>query len=396
MYKDKIKKRNLKNIGILVLATQRGGGVYQYSQSVVDALKDDSSNRYIIFCYDEDERFDGSGLEVRKIKKTKYHIIKRNIIECLLFLNPSYFYKKKYLNIFEDIDCFFSPSITAFPHFFLKKPFIFTLHDMQEKYYPNFFTFYERYRRNLITRYLANSAQSIICESEYVKNDIVRFIGINPDKIMIIQSPPPHDFLRFNEDKNKYNIIRKKYGLPDKFIFYPANSWYHKNHLKLIDAFEKVHNNINEISLVLSGAKRNNQIYIDRKIKEKGLCDNVFHLGYIDYLDLPYIYKMAEMLVMPSLFESISIPVFEAFSLHVPVCCSNVVGLPDQIGDAGLLFDPNDENDMANKIMMYLFNKKLRLEKANKGYEKIINFNVDHYQKTLRGLFQCNSVLEKK
>ena len=104
----------------------------------------------------------------------------------------------------------------------------------------------------------------------------------------------------------------------------------------------------------------------------------------LDYEDLPYVYKMSKMLVMPSLFESISIPVFEAFALKVPVCCSNVVALPEQIGDAGLLFEPFDVEDMAFKILKILDDEILAKSLAEKGYKRLKKYSHQDYKEELR------------
>ena len=89
---------------------------------------------------------------------------------------------------------------------------------------------------------------------------------------------------------------------------------------------------------------------------------------------------MSEFLVMPTLFESVSLPIYEAFSLQVPVCCSNVVALPEQVGDAALIFDPHDVNDIAEKMLMYLQNKLLCQDKAKKGLRKVNDFNHEDYR----------------
>ena len=107
------------------------------------------------------------------------------------------------------------------------------------------------------------------------------------------------------------------------------------------------------------------------------------HLGYIDYEDLPYLYKLSEMLVMPSLFESVSIPIFEAFSIGTPVVCSNVVALPEQVGDSALVFNPIDILDISNKIIMLLENEKLKNDLVKKGFERIKNFNHENYKTKL-------------
>ena len=375
---------NLKNIGILAFGDKNCGGVYQYTQSIINALVKDKTKHYIIFCNRDDYRFDNYSLEIRKIDTPKTKLFEKviRLLQFLIFIRKPIFFQQYELDIFSDIDMFISPVISAYPHFYLNKPFVFTLHDMQERYYPEFFSRYERFSRWLNSRTLAKSANKIICESEFVKKDIIKFIGVDRSKIHIIQSPP-EAFLTLEYNETQCERIRVKYNLPEKFIFYPAQCWFHKNHIKLVEAFNIVQKNIVDIYLILTGAQQNNYHNLINKINELGLYYKVIHLGYIDYEDLPYFYKMSQMLVMPTLFESISIPIYEAFSLKVPVCSSNVVALPEQVGDAGLIFNPNDLNDMAEKMMIYLNDENLRAEKAKKGFEKIINFNHGEYRQKL-------------
>ena len=375
----------MKKIAILAFGDKSAGGIYQYTQSIIDALKDENSNQYIIFCDMDDNRFDHYTFEVRKIsipQSTKFQKLIR-AFQSMFFIRKPYFFQKKELALFQDIDLFISPLISAYPHFYLNKPFLFTLHDMQERYYPNYFTKKERIVRWLNNRTLAKSAVKIICESRFVKEDIVKFIGVDENKIHIIQSPPPLEFLNYHFDDAKFEDVRQKYNLPSKYLFYPAQAWFHKNHIKLIEAFKKISEEYDEIFLVLTGSQQNNFIHIMNKIKELELSDKVKHLGYIDYEDLPYLYKMSQMLVMPSLFESVSIPIYEAFVLGVPVCSSNVVALPEQVADAGILFDPNSVDDIAEKILLLLNDDELKNEKILKGYEKVVNFNHEEYRKKL-------------
>ena len=89
------------------------------------------------------------------------------------------------------------------------------------------------------------------------------------------------------------------------------------------------------------------------------------------------------MLVLPTLFESISIPIWEAFSLGVPVCSSNAVALPEQVGDAGILFDPKDPIDIFEKIKTLLDDSIKREEMVNKGKDRVEKFNHENYCKKL-------------
>ena len=375
----------MRKVGILALGGKSTGGIYQYTQSIIDALKDEKLNSYIVFCETSDDRFDNYGLEIRKIDKPNISTIKKTIraVQHMFFIRKSYFFTKKELDIFDDIDLFLSPAISAYPHFYINKPFIFTLHDMQERYYPDFFTKYDRFVRWVNNKTLAKSAYKIICESNFVKNDIVKFTGVNANKINIIQSPPPKEFIDYKFNKSHFKIVKEKYNLPKKYLFYPAQCWFHKNHIKLVEAFDLVIRKHSNIHLILTGSNQNNYNNLISKINELELNNNVKHLGYIDYEDLPYLYKMSQFLVMPTLFESVSIPIYEAFALEVAVCSSNVVALPEQVGDAGIIFDPNDSSDIAEKIIMYLENDELRMQKAKVGFEKVVNFNHNEYRKKL-------------
>jgi len=371
----------LKKTGIVAFGDKHGGGVYQYTQSLIDALREDSATKYIIFCNSDDTRFDEYGLEVRKLDKPYSKFIEKIIraFQFLFLIRRPLFFTDNEKAAFSDIELFISPAISAYPHFYLNKPFVFTLHDMQERYYPEFFTKYERILRWLNNRTLAKSATKIICESSFVKNDIVKFTGVDADKINIIQAPPPKEFLNYKFDDSQFEIIRQRYGLPKKYIFYPANCWRHKNHIKLVDAFKIVQKEFVDVYLIFSGSQNNNYNRLIKEIDNSGLREKIKHIGYIDHEDLPYIYKMSQMLVMPTLFESVSIPIYESFSLKVPVCCSDVVALPEQVGEAGLIFDAHDTNDMARKIIMYLKNESLRTEKAEKGFERVAGFNHEEY-----------------
>lgn len=378
----------MKTIGILAFSNTFDGGVNQYTQSMIDTLKTDKSKKYIIFYKTKICQFNFEGLESRKVHEhsssTFINLI--HFLQLILRIRKPLFFNKSEKDVFSDIDFFLSPTISVYPHFYLNKPFSITIHDMQERYYPNFFSA----KRNIIrwakTSVLAETATKILCESNYVKNDIIKFTNANKEKIYIIQSPVPKSFLDYQTDYDSINQIKKKYNLPDNFIFYPAQCWPHKNHITLLEAFSIVTKKIHNIHLILTGSQQNNYTTVINKIISLNLIKKVHHLGYIDYEDIPALYKLSKMLVMPTLFESVSIPIYEAFSLKIPVCSSNAVALPEQVGDAGLLFHPHNTKDMAEKILMYLENPALAAEKSLKGYEKMKNFNHETYKTKLMNI----------
>jgi glycosyltransferase involved in cell wall biosynthesis len=186
--------------------------------------------------------------------------------------------------------------------------------------------------------------------------------------------------------KSKQSEVRQKYRLPSRYLFYPAQFWPHKNHLNLLKAFHLIEKKYPDLQLVLSGSKQNSQSSILNKVHELGLEGRVRILGYVDYADLAALYSLSEMLVMPTLFESVSIPIYEAFAQGVTVCSSNVVALPEQVGDAGLLFDPLNPVDIANSIQKILDDSSLAEKLRKLGRARIQSLTPEIYSAQLSSL----------
>src|SRR5262249_24075674 len=111
-------------------------------------------------------------------------------------------------------------------------------------------------------------------------------------------------------------------------------------------------------------------------------------IGYVDAGDIVAVYRLAIALIMPSLFESISIPVYEAFRVGTPVCASNVVGIGTQVGDAGLTFDPTSVPEMTAAIRRILTDPDLRQRLSDLGNERLSAMTVQNYAKQLEQVLQ--------
>jgi len=379
----------LKKIGILAFVNKDAGGVYQYTQSLIDALAKDRSYKYIIFVDSNSGSMNSYHLEVRRVNTSRPNAFIR-ILKALqlLFLIRTSILEEIDNSFYDDIDLFISPRVIMYTQFFAVKPFILTLHDLQEYYFPKFFTFQERLVRYAATRFLSKKSEKIICESNYVKNDIKKFLKIDDKKIVVLPAPPPANFMIFNISDDQKLRVKQKYNLPNNYIFYPAAFWQHKNHIKLIQAFKALSISYPDLYLVLTGSKQKNYSAVVDKVNELKLNDRVIFPGYVDYEDLLYLYILSKMLVMPSLFESISIPIFEAFALKVPVCTSNILALPEQVGDAALLFNPNDEKDIAEKIDILLCDDRLRNEISTKGFNRLRQYSHEDYRSKITNIIR--------
>lgn len=367
------------NIGILTICSPSGGGIYQYTLSLVEALKQYSiKHEYLQIRYPDFPKILDKDIIIDRKKCSTWLKIKR-----LIHIYTGMAIGNLVPNLTEDlsnIELIISPVISFLPYH-LKKPYIVTIHDFQHKYYPQFFTLKQRIGRGIIYK-TAKKALVVVCESKFVKMDLIKFLDIPENKIKIIPSPPPGYILTHKIYEEKLSEIKAKYSLPDRFLYYPAQFWYHKNHIKLLESIYLIRKSKKEnIYLILSGAKQNNFKNVMKKIEELGLNKYVKYLGYVPFEDIPYIFKLSTGLVMPTLFESVSMPIWEAFYLGVPVISSNVCALPEQVGDAGLLFDPNDIEDMADKIYRIWIDESLRKELIQKGYERVKNLTFENYAK---------------
>jgi glycosyltransferase involved in cell wall biosynthesis len=266
------------------------------------------------------------------------------------------------------------------------RAFAFTLHDLQEEYYPQYLSYKQRAWRFVVNRLLARAAGRIICESSNVKDDIQRFLGVESDRIAVIPAPPVSLFRNETNDVSHLQQVRRRLSLPEQFLLYPAQFNPHKNHARLIDAFAVVARACPDCHLLLTGEKRLEFSRVMSKVEELNLSSRVTHLGQIDASDLVAVYRSATMVVIPTLFESISIPMYEAFSLGVPVCASNVLALPEQAGDAAILFDPLSVHDMSEKIIATLRDSALRARLIERGAARIKAMSVDKYAANLQRL----------
>jgi len=174
--------------------------------------------------------------------------------------------------------------------------------------------------------------------------------------------------------------------LPDSFLFYPAQFWPHKNHLRLLEAFHEAATEIPNLHLVLTGKKRDEYNAVMSSVSKLGLDQKVHHLGYIEQADLQAIYKLATALVMPSLFESVSIPIYEAFQVGTPVAASGILAIPEQVGNAGLLFDPKSVASIRDAMLALVRDPEAARLLGKKGKDKMLAMTPERYGAQLQNL----------
>lgn len=277
------------------------------------------------------------------------------------------------LNKYKNEAIFHSPSFVSSP--FIKCPTIMTIHDLNHLKFPEYYTKFHKHYYNYIVKSSALKAKKILTVSEFSKKEIVNWLNCESEKVVVTYNGVDENF-KVIKDNGKLVNIREKYELPQKFVLYIGNLKPHKNISNLIKAIKNINQ---EIILVING--KVNEI-LDKIIEENHLEREIKFIGYVDDDDLPALYNLAELFVYPSLYEGFGLPPLEAMACGCPVITSNTSSLPEVVGDAGILVNPYDVDEIAKAIDLILSNENLRNELKEKGLEQAKNFS---WRKTAEG-----------
>jgi glycosyltransferase involved in cell wall biosynthesis len=158
-------------------------------------------------------------------------------------------------------------------------------------------------------------------------------------------------------------------------LFFPANTWPHKNHVRLLEALAVLRDTHGLCpGLVLAGSPKGASADVTAAVARLGLERQVRWLGYVDQPRLVGLYRAATALVFPSLHEGFGMPLLEAMACGCPVVCSRTTGTGETAGDAALTFDPTDVSDMAQAIRTLLDADDLRRDLSRRGLDRAARF----------------------
>jgi glycosyltransferase involved in cell wall biosynthesis len=266
----------------------------------------------------------------------------------------------------------------------LEYPYITTIWDLQHKlqsHFPEVSKDGEWDRREEFHLKMLNRAASIITGTETGKAEIERFYQIPAERIKVIPMFAPQ--LRSTPDCIDRDVMTK-YQLPDRYLFYPAQFWPHKNHIGLLLAIkcleEKYHL---EVPLVLVGADKGNESYVKSMVKELNLSERVYFLGFVPLQDMAALYCNAFAMTFVTFFGPDNLPPLEAMALGCPTIASNVSGAKEQLGDAALLVDPKQPQEIAAAIHSLFKDDTLRQKKIELGLKRANRWNAKDYMRAI-------------
>ena len=268
-------------------------------------------------------------------------------------------------------------------------PTVYNPHDLQHRHYPAYFTPAQLAWRETIYPAGCKLAQKVAVASQWVKQDLVAQYGISEAKIQVIPWAPPTQ-VQDPPTEELLNEVLFSYQLRQPYAYYPAMTWEHKNHLRLLQAIAYLRDQHNiRVNLVCSGA-RSSKFWpkIEACLQELALADQVQFLGLIPHQHLRAVYRLSQFVIVPTLFEAASAPVFEAWQEGVPVACSNVTSLPEQVADAALLFNPFSIEEIAQVLLRMFTEASLRCDLVQRGRQRLGIFSWERTAKAYRAVYR--------
>jgi len=289
---------------------------------------------------------------------------------------------------YESLNC----DVIHFPYqdyVFCRVPTVYNPHDLQHLHYPQFFAPEEIQRREIVYRTACRAAHTVVTGSQFVKRDVADRYEISADKIQVIPWSPPAT-VRHEFTEKEASAVFEKYDCPPRpFALYPAMTWEHKNHIRLLEAVALLRERDGlKINVVCTGHKNSFYPQIERRLRDLRLDGQIKFTGIVDYKELKLLYRTAQFVVIPTLFEAASGPLFEAWQHGAPAACSSVTSLPEQAAGAALFFDPFSVEEIADAIKKMSSDENLRAELVARGVSRLENFDPERTSKAYRAVYR--------
>ncbi len=270
-------------------------------------------------------------------------------------------------------------SLMHFPHYSVpvtyRGDYVVTVHDLTHIVFPEFLgNRVKYYYAKMLMRNAVHGAKHIFTVSQNSRKDIQSYFGVETGKITVTYNAVDSDFRCKSREDIEY--LFEKYGISreKKRVLYVGNLKPHKNLNILLNSLKMM--NDPNVELLLVG-KAFKSIDLREKEKEMGLSESVIHTGIVDKEELVDLYNIADVFVFPSLYEGFGLPPLEAMACGTPVIASNSSSIPEVVGKAAFLVDPQRTTDIEQAICSVLNDVDLRKNLIQEGQEQVKKFSWD-------------------
>src|ERR1700721_2136894 len=261
-------------------------------------------------------------------------------------------------------------------------PYVMTVHDVLEHMYRA----HDRssLRRSMhfqLTRRVLKGAARILAMSNYTKSDIEKLFGIPGSRIEVVYNAIDERFLGGHASDTDRQVLAERYLVTYPFLLYAGRISPHKNLVRIIEAFSALKAELEkekrfpELKLIIIGDELSKHPDLRRTVIRGGVQNDVRFMGFVPIEMLRVFYDVAKIFVFPSLYEGFGLPPLEAMAHGTPVVTSNTSSLPEVVGNAAVLVNPENVFEIRRGLQRVLLDPVLREQMKQRGYQQAQRFS---------------------
>ena len=382
-----------KRVAIFVDSRKESGGEYQHLLYTIENIKKNNNNKikFLIVCLSKklNLNLESGDVEIKYFSLNifqRYICYLRNYNSLISRLKKYFFLRNKFEEFLKennvDLVYFLSPS--QYSLYLENIKFLITIPDLDHREhleFPEVVDDNEFNRKNEIFSKSLIKAQAIITNAEIIKKRLIQYYNIDSKRIFIISLRPALSVKNFSLEKidnKKTEMLKKKYDLPEDYIYYPAMYLPHKNHKIIIDVVKHLKLKNKKINVVFTGSDVGYKKNLIKYAKNKGVLESIKFLNFVDDNDLPYIYFYSKIIIFPVLIGPTFTPIWEAFKMKKPVIFSNLEGVKEVYGDAVYYINPFDVDEIVNAVEIINNDPNFKNDLVNKGLQQLESMEKDN------------------
>jgi glycosyltransferase involved in cell wall biosynthesis len=280
-----------------------------------------------------------------------------------------------------DCDLVHIPNLFSVPRF-LPCPYVMTVHDMLEHMSrPRELSGISRSLYFQLTKRVLWGAARIFAVSNFTRNEIEKLFDIPLTHIEVVYNAIDDRFLRGHATAADLGLIAQRYQVTYPFLLYAGRISPHKNVVRMIEAFSALKTELEkdgaypDLKLIIIGDDLSGNPDLRRTVVRSGVQNDVRFLGFVPIEVLRIFYDEAKIFVFPSLYEGFGLPPLEAMAHGTPVVTSNVSSLPEVVGNAAVLVNPENVFEIMRALHRVLMDKPLRERMKQRGYQQATRFS---------------------
>ena len=261
-------------------------------------------------------------------------------------------------------------------------PYVMTVHDMLEHMSRarERSGFWRSFHFQMTKRSLAGAAR-IFAVSNFTRNEIEKLFEIPPDRVEVVYNAIDERFLHGHATPAERDLIARRYQVTYPFLLYAGRISPHKNVVRMIEAFSALKTELErdqaypDLKLIIIGDDLSGNPDLRRTVVRSGVQHDVRFLGFVPIEVLRIFYDEAKIFVFPSLYEGFGLPPLEAMVHGTPVVTSNVSSLPEVVGNAAVLVNPENVFEIMRALHRTLMDQSLRDRMKERGYQQAAKFS---------------------